>query len=107
MTTFLQPIGFWSYTTSDDSAARGRLSQLRRLLADELQQKVGRDPKVRIWQDAQAIPHGTEWRNEIHKGIDEASFFIPIVTPAFLQSKECCYEVSRFREREQERGRAI
>ena len=104
----LPPVGFWSYTTSDDTAARGRLSQLRRLLADELQQKIGRAAvqQVRIWQDAQAIPHGTEWRNEIHKGIDESSFFIPIVTPAFLQSKECGYEVMRFREREKERGRA-
>ena len=101
----LLPIGFWSYTTSDDTSSRGKLSQLRRLLADELQQKVGRRSKVLIWQDAKAIPHGATWREEIHKGIDGSSFFIPIVTPAFLESEWCCYEVMRFHALEQQRGR--
>jgi hypothetical protein len=32
----LNPTGLWSYTSSDDTASHGRLSQLRRLLADEL-----------------------------------------------------------------------
>lgn len=101
----LPPIGFWSYTTSDDTSSRGKLSQLRRLLADELQQKVGRRAKVHIWQDAKAIPHGSTWQEEIHKGIDGSSFFIPIVTPAFLESEWCCYEVMRFHALEQQRGR--
>lgn len=101
----LPPIGFWSYTTSDDTSSRGKLSQLRRLLADELQQKVGRRSKVLIWQDAKAIPHGATWREEIHKGIDGSSFFMPIVTPAFLESEWCCYEVMRFHALERQRGR--
>ncbi len=101
----LPPIGFWSYTTSDDTSSRGKLSQLRRLLADELQLKVGRRAKVHIWQDANAIPHGATWLEEIHKGIDGSSFFIPIVTPAFLESEWCCYEVMRFHALEQKRGR--
>ena len=105
MSDDLPPIGFWSYTTSDDTSSRGKLSQLRRLLADELQQKVGRRSKVLIWQDANAIPHGATWREEIHKGIDGSSFFIPIVTPAFLESEWCCYEVMRFHALEQQRGR--
>ena len=101
----LPPIGFWSYTTSDDTSSRGKLSQLRRLLADELQQKVGRRSKVLIWQDANAIPHGATWEEEIHKGIDGSSFFIPIVTPAFLESEWCCYEAMRFHDLERQRGR--
>jgi hypothetical protein len=44
----LTPMGFWSYTSSDDERSRGRLSQLRKLLADELQQKIGRLPEVQI-----------------------------------------------------------
>jgi hypothetical protein len=48
--------GFWSYTSSDDTASHGRLSQLRRLLAAELQLKVGGTPKVHIFQDVAAIP---------------------------------------------------
>jgi formylglycine-generating enzyme required for sulfatase activity len=101
----LKPTGFWSYTSSDDTASRGRLSQLRRLLADELQLKIGRLPKVHIFQDVAAIPHGTDWLKEIHRALDDSSFLIPIVTPAFLQSEMCCAEVARFRQREMELGR--
>jgi sulfatase modifying factor 1 len=101
----LKPTGFWSYTSSDDTASRGRLSQLRRLLADELQLKIGRTPKVHIFQDVAAIPHGTDWLKEIHRALGDSSFLIPIVTPAFLQSEMCCAEVARFRQREMELGR--
>jgi len=100
----LNPIGFWSYTSSDDKSAGGRLSQLRRLLADELQLLIGRR-QVLIFQDVAAIPHGSDWLKEIHSALDRSSFLIPIVTPAFLESEMCCLEVSRFREREAELGR--
>jgi hypothetical protein len=56
---------------------------LRRLLADELQLKIGREPQVHIFQNVAAIPHGADWHKEIHKALSDASFFIPIVTPAF------------------------
>lgn len=56
----LPPVGFWSYTRSDDDSARGKLSQLRVLVANELQHLVGREP-VRLFQDTRAIPPGTQW----------------------------------------------
>jgi formylglycine-generating enzyme required for sulfatase activity len=101
----LKPIGFWSYTSSDDTRSGGRLSHLRRLLADELQLLIGRRQQVQIFQDVAAIQYGTDWLKEIHKAIDESSFLLPIVTPAFLESEMCCQEVMRFRQREQELGR--
>jgi formylglycine-generating enzyme required for sulfatase activity len=101
----LKPIGFWSYTSSDDTRSGGRLSQLRRLLADELQLLIGRRQQVHIWQDVAAIPFGADWLKEIHKALDASSFLIPIVTPAFLESEMCCLEVMRFHQREQELGR--
>ncbi|MGD0433764.1 MAG: toll/interleukin-1 receptor domain-containing protein, partial [Acetobacteraceae bacterium] len=105
MPTNLDPIGFWSYTTSDDVASRGDLSHLRRLLRDDLQRLVGREPDVRIFQDASAIPKGADWEERINEALDTASFIIPILTPAFLQSEWCCKEVLRFREREKALGR--
>lgn len=66
MTEDLPPIGFWSYTSSDEQSANGRLSRLRELLAQELQLKVGREPKVHIFQDVAAIPHGANWSDAIH-----------------------------------------
>jgi len=101
----LKPIGFWSYTSSDDTRSGGRLSQLRRLLADELQLLIGRRQQVHIFQDVAAIPHGADWLKEIHKALGESSFLIPIVTPAFLESEMCCLEVTHFHQREQELGR--
>ncbi len=104
--TPLKPTGFWSYTSSDDNAARGRLSQLRRLLADELQLKLGgRARTVHIFQDVAAIPFGTDWLKEIRQALAESSFLIPIVTPAFLQSEMCCQEVMWFHEHEAAAGR--
>src|ERR1700736_4743378 len=92
----LQPTGFWSYTRSDDLAARGSLSQLRALLAQDLQLKIGRSHTVNIWQDVSAIPPGTRWLRQIRDFISDSSFLIPIVTPALLQSKECCREKNFF-----------
>ena len=100
----LTPTGFWSYTTSDETSARGRLSQLRALLAAELQQQVGRTPKVNIFQDVAAIPPGREWETQIRNAIEEASFIVPIVTPGLLQSEWCCREVELFRQRERKLG---
>jgi formylglycine-generating enzyme required for sulfatase activity len=101
----LEPIGFWSYTSSDDVASGGDLSQLRRVLRNDLQRLIGREPEVRIFQDANAIPKGADWEDRINEALDTASFIIPILTPAFLQSEWCCKEVLRFREREKALGR--
>ncbi len=99
----LIPAGFWSYSTSDDESSRGRLSQLRALLAGELQQQLGR-AKVNIFQDVEAIPPGRDWARQIDEAIEASSFLIPIVTPAFLQSEWCCKEVEMFRRREERLG---
>jgi formylglycine-generating enzyme required for sulfatase activity len=102
----LRPTGFWSYTRDDDRISNGRLSQLRVLLTNELQGLFGKLPQVHIFQDAEAIEHGTDWENEIRKALGQSSFFIPIVTPGFLQSDMCCMEMTRFRDREIELGRS-
>ena len=96
----LSPIGFWSYSSTDDDHSRGRLSQLRALLASELQGKIGRNLKVNIFQDVAAIPPGAEWEKQIRQAIDGSLFLIPIVTPSLLQSEWCCQEISLFRQRE-------
>ncbi|WP_342110887.1 toll/interleukin-1 receptor domain-containing protein [Methylobacterium sp. SI9] len=96
----LKPTGFWSYTSSDDIFSRGKLSQLRSLLAEELQQQIGRAPVVNIWQDVAAIPSGSDWERQIKTAIENTSFLIIVVTPALLQSEWCCKEIQMFRRRE-------
>jgi formylglycine-generating enzyme required for sulfatase activity len=101
----LKPTGFWSYATSDDTHSGGRLSQLRLGLAAALQQQIGREPIVHLFQDVKAIPAGSDWDDQIHNAIGDASFFIPIITPGFLQSEWCAREVLLFAERQQSLGR--
>jgi hypothetical protein len=96
----LKPTGFWSYSDSDDENSRGRLSQLRARLAAELQQQIGRNEKVNIFQDVAAIPPGGDWERQITEGLQTASFLIVILTPALLQSEWCCREISIFGKRE-------
>ena len=98
--TRLPPIGFWSYARQDDELSFGKLSSLRSLLIHELQQQYGREP-IQLFQDASTIPHGSDWEREIQKAIDLSVFFIPIITPNFIQSEWCAREVELFLEREQ------
>src|SRR5580658_1061481 len=105
LTAPLKPTGFWSYATSDDTHSGGRLSLLRTLLAGALQQQIGREPIVHLFQDVKTIPPGADWDRQIHDAINDASFFIPIVTPGFLHSEWCTREVLLFAERQRSLGR--
>ncbi|MDF7775669.1 toll/interleukin-1 receptor domain-containing protein [Sphingomonas sp. AOB5] len=95
----LEPIGFWSYARDDDLLTEGRLSRLRDKVFAELQTHFGRQ-KIEIFQDRGAISHGEKWEAKIRDAIERATFFIPIVTPGFLESDWCCREISLFLERE-------
>lgn len=100
----LPPIGFWSYTRDDDNASEGRLSALRERLYAQLKQNLGK-LDVRLFQDVAAIPPGTEWQVQIESALREASFLIPIITPALLHSPNCAEEIKRFRTLMEARGR--
>jgi hypothetical protein len=97
----LPPVGFWSYSRLDDELSGGKLSAIRRLLQAELQQQYGKD-RIQIFQDAAAISHGAEWEQEIGASLSRSTFFIPIITPGFIQSEWCCREVAMFLQRERE-----
>lgn len=97
-TTTLEPIGFWSYARADDEAAGNALTDLRLALKRELMQQLGRD--VSLFQDVAAIPWGAGWKEEIERAIGRSTFFIPIITPRFIQSTECAREMWLFIERQ-------
>lgn len=97
----LPPIGFLSYARQDDELSGQKLSKLRKLIKAELQLQYGRE-KVKLFQDVSTIPHGAAWERETLKALNDSTFFIPIITPNFIQSEWCCREVNIFLERERQ-----
>ena len=94
-------IGFFSYSRDDDEGSKGTLSELRDAIQRELSAQLGRSNRnFRLFQDQQAIAPGKLWEAEITKAIQQAVFFIPIVTPRTLSSSHCKLEFELFLARE-------
>jgi hypothetical protein len=100
-------VGFFSYSREDDEAFEGTLSALRDAIQRELSAQLGRSKtNLRLWQDQKAIAPGKLWEAEIKKAVEQAVFFIPIVTPRAVISQYCKFEFEAFLAREQDLGRA-
>ncbi|HXO70832.1 MAG TPA: TIR domain-containing protein [Bradyrhizobium sp.] len=96
--------GFFSYSRRDDEDSDRSLSDLRKQIHRELRTQLGFE--LKLWQDTEAIPGGTEWETEIKKAISRSVFFIPIVTPSSVASRHCRLEFEAFLDREQALGRS-
>jgi TIR domain len=93
--------GFFSYSRDDDRGSEGRLSNLRKAIQGELSAQLGRtELNFGLFQDQEAIALGKLWETEIAKAIDQAVFFIPIVTPRAVGSPHCKFEFESFLARE-------
>jgi hypothetical protein len=94
-------VGFFSYSREDDDDSRGALSALRDAIQRELRGQLGRSrQQLRLWQDKEAIAPGRLWESEIKTAVEQAVFFIPIVTPTVVKSRYCQTEFEAFLERE-------
>jgi WD40 repeat protein len=100
-------VGFFSYSREDDEAFKGSLTGLRDTIGRELAAQLGRSKRnFRLWQDKEAIAPGRLWESEIRNAVEQAVFFIPIVTPRMVNSRYCQVEFDAFLAREQELGRS-
>ena len=99
----LKTVGFWSYTRRDDKHSGGQLSQLRLILGSAISLRQGEE--VKLFQDTEAIPFGNDWARNIDDAIQDVTFYIPVVTPAFLKSEYCQDEFIAFRRRMEDLGR--
>lgn len=100
MTTRLPPIGYWSCSRRDGSLFGRRLDKLHSLLLSELQAQHGHAP-IELLQDSETVGARPD-EFDVRRMLDKSTFFIPIITPNYIQSAWCCEEVRFFLRRERE-----
>ena len=98
-----KPAAFLSYVHSDDAHDDGWVSRFRRKLSGEVRAQT-RVP-FEIFQDRADIRWGQHWRERIDESLGATTFFVAILTPSFLESKECRRELREFLRHEKRQGR--
>ena len=97
------PDAFLSYTRFDDRHAGGAISKLCSRLASEVQAVTG--GAFDIFQDVEGIGIGEHWPGKLDQMLDQARFFIPILTPSYFTSRPCRDELEKFLRVEAKRER--
>lgn len=88
---------FISYARHDDVHSSGEISEFHRRLALETKLQFGRE--TRVFFDT-GIEWGQQWKDAIDGSLGNTSVLIPVMSPAFFQSKHCRQEVEIFLEYE-------
>ena len=99
-----RPDAFLSYTRFDNR--KGEISTFRQELSDVVRAVSG-EP-FDIFQDVDdetGIGLGQKWKDALDNMLDQARFFIPILTPSFFKSQPCRDELSKFLKLEKKAGR--
>ena len=92
-----------SYTRFDDRHDGGAISELCRRLASAVQAVTG--GPFDVFQDVEGIGIGEHWPGKLDQMLDQARFFIPILTPSYFTSRPCRDELEKFLRVEAKRGR--
>ena len=99
-----KPDAFLSYTRFDDR--HGRITDFRTWLGDAVQEVSGE--RFNIFQDVddeKGIALSQRWKDVLDEMLDQARFFIPILTPSFFKSPNCRSELEKFLNLEAKAGR--
>ena len=97
------PDAFLSYTHFDDQHDGGAISEFCRRLASAVRAVTG--AHFDIFQDVEGVGIGEQWPGKLDQMLDEARFFIPIVTPSYFTIKPYREELEKFLHAEAERAR--
>jgi hypothetical protein len=85
---------FWCYTHEDDRIEGERITKLARQLADAFELITAET--LELFLDVDSLKWGEAWRERIDQALEDATFFVPVVTPKFLTRPECRRELLRF-----------
>lgn len=97
------PDAFLSYTRFDDEHDRGKITKFCKWLASTVRAVTG--VPFDIFRDVEGIGLGEHWPGKLDEMLNEARFFIPIVTPSYFTSAACREELEKFLRAEAERER--
>lgn len=86
--------GFWGYAHLDDTADGGRVTRLAEKIRLEYQALTTHE--LEIFVDRTSLSWGEQWRVRIHDSLQATTFYIPIITPNFIDSVECRKEFLTF-----------
>jgi CheY-like chemotaxis protein len=90
-----QPTAFLSYTRKDDEFFGGYITEFRKMLENAVHVVSG-SQAFKVFQDIEGIVIGENWRKKLSQVIHQSSFFVPMVSPLFLNSRPCREEVEEF-----------
>lgn len=96
----LQSLAFLSYTRKDDEFFGGYITAFRKMLENAVHVVTG-EMTFQIFQDVEGIIIGENWQKKLAQVINESSFFVPMLTPLFFNSRPCRDEITQFLEHEQ------
>lgn len=96
-----KPDAFLSYTRFDDR--KGKISEFRTCLSEAVEEISGHP--FNIFQDIEGIGLGEKWQGVLDEMLDQARFFIPLLTPKFFNSEPCRDELTKFLDLEHKTGR--
>lgn len=96
----MQISGFFSYAHADN--AHEFLSHLKEDLCTEFNILSG--STLDLYIDRESIAWGDNWRKSITSGINDASFFIPVLSPNYFNSGSCRTELTQYMGKTKELG---
>src|SRR5260370_21173036 len=96
-------VGFLTYAKFDDEHNAGWITEFCQTLSGEVRAQTGKP--FPIFQDREDIKWGQNWRKRISGGLKATTFLFPVITPSFLDSRECKRELRVFLQHERSRKR--
>jgi uncharacterized protein len=86
----VEPQVFLSYVHDDDETFNGAVGKLRKRLENAY--KTANGSKLRVFFDKDGIEWSMPWLDRLDIALADSWFLIPIVTPAYIESEQCCRE---------------
>ncbi len=88
---------FLSYNHADNKFLDGKIVDLAKTIAESYRFLTSHD--VSLFIDSESINWGDNWRRTLRSSVDATNFFMPAVTPNYLNSQACREEYLQFEAR--------